>query len=236
VREREGTSVLSTFAQDILLRENGEVISRQSGGPILFLERALQASNVPFHLLYGETIDVEILMTDHGEFGRISNPPKILPFPLEEVADWVVVSTVLKEWELDKIERFQGKVFVDIQGYVRSGQDFGRKQVWQEATDFAEKIFCMKGTRQEVSFLPESVREDQKNRLLIATDGGNGLELFYEGKNFYVPAGEPIKPRDTIGAGDTFFGYFVAAMYKGADPENAAKHATEKTRDFLLKK
>ena len=127
-------------------------------------------------------------------------------------------------------------MFVDIQGYVRNGNDFGKKQVWNEVREIAPNIFCLKGTKEEVNYVPQDVLEYQKNRLLIVTDGSNGLEIFYKGGGFSVPAEKISKPKDTIGAGDTFFGFFVSSMYKGYDPEEAAREASKKTANFLQSK
>lgn len=233
---KEGISVLSTYAQDILLRESGEIISKQSGGPIIFLENAIKMSNVPYELFHGDSLDVEILITDKGEFGKIPQRPRSNLLPVDSLSDWIIVSTLLGEWDLSNIPDYQGRAFVDIQGYVREGSDFGKKRLWEEALAFADNIFCLKGTSEEVTYLPPSVREDQKNRLLITTDGANGLDIFYQGNNFYIPAINIGKPKDTIGAGDTFFGYFVASIYKGVQPVEAAEIATQKTGEFLSQK
>lgn len=233
---KERISVLSTYATDKLVRSNGEIISEQPGGPIIFLENALRAAQVPYRLYHGEQIDVEILITDEGEFGKIPHPAKPLPLPVD-VSDWIIISTLLREWNLGGVAFFRGKVFVDIQGYVRNGNDFGKKMIWEEAKEFAKNIFCLKGTREEVSCLPAEVQKDQKeNRLLIATDGRKGLELFYQGEGLHIPTTRVVTPRDTIGAGDTFFGYFVASMYKGSNPEEAARYATDEAIEFLARK
>lgn len=233
---KEGISLFSTHAQDILIDKRNETTTRQPGGPILFLEQALKLSNVPYESFHGERIDVEILITHDGEFGKIPHKINPQPIPLDQMSDWTVVSTLLREWNLNNLVQYEGRAFVDLQGYVRNGDDFGKKQMWDEVQAYADFIYCLKGTKQEVEYLPDQVREAQKNRLLIATDGAKGLDLFYQGDNFHIPAVSIPHPKDTIGAGDTFFGYFVASMYKGSEPVQAAENASKLTAQFLQSK
>ena len=233
---KEEVNVFSTHATDILLNENGEVISRQPGGPILFIENVLRKNGVPFNSYSGETVNVEILITNHGEFGRVPNPPQTLAIPFTEVEDWLIVSTLLSDWDFSQMGNFQGKIFADIQGFVRDGKDFGKKRVWEESKGFAQKIFCLKGTKQEISFLPIEVQEDQKSRILIVTNGENGVDLFCQGTEIHLPVGKVVKSKDTIGAGDTFFAYFVAAMFQGKSTTEAVRAAIQKTSEFLEEK
>lgn len=228
-------SVLSTYANDVLLRENGEIIAQQKGGPILYIESALKDSGVPYKLYFGETLTVEILIKDGKEFGRIPQKPESKEVP-SDISDWVIVSTLLQEWNLQAIKGSKKKFFVDLQGYVRKGDDFGEKRVWEEVCEFDESIFCMKGTREEVSYVPKSSLEKQKERMLIITDGEDGGEIFYNGINKKFPLKDKIHPKDTIGAGDTFFSYFVAALYNGKDPFESMESAQLETVVFLKKK
>lgn len=50
-------SVYSTKAIDVLLKPNGEIISQQPGGPILFIEKVLKESGMPFEAFSGETVN-----------------------------------------------------------------------------------------------------------------------------------------------------------------------------------
>lgn len=228
-------SVLSTYALDILVKESGEIISRQAGGPLLFIEQALKQSEVPYKLFYGDTLEVEILIKDHREFGKVPIKPdnKLLP---NNISDWVLISTLLQEWDLQKLKEIKGKVFIDIQGYVRQGDDFGEKRTWEESQSFADQIYCMKGTREEISYLPSQVREGQKKRVLLITDGPKGVEIFHEGKHDYLSPKEKINAKNTLGAGDTFFAYVVALMYKGNDILKSVELAQQETVKFLKSK
>jgi len=133
---KEGISVFSTHATDILLNEKGEILSQQPGGPIIFIEDVLRKSGVPFNSYHGDTVNVEILITPDGEFGRVPKAPQSLVIPFSEIDDLIIISTLLSDWDFSQIETFHGKAFVDIQGFVRDGGDFGNKRVWKESKNF----------------------------------------------------------------------------------------------------
>lgn len=233
---KEQIAVFSSRAQDILINENNEVISKQDGGPILFIENALKNSGVSFSLNTGELINVEILMTNEGEFGRVPQKPLIKSIPENIDSKCVLVSTILNEWSIDTLSKFNGKLFIDIQGFVRDGNDFGRKNYWNDVRNFPRDIYCLKGTREEVGYLPKEIFEKQKKSLLVITDGSKGLEFYENGESYKVPAKEINKPKDTIGAGDTFFSYFTASLFKGSEALVAAREASIKTANFLASK
>lgn len=226
-------SLFSTRATDILIK-NDEVIAKQDGGPMMFIEDTFKETGVPYQIVTGEKLDVQICITSEGEFGKIQ-PAKTSRRISEIPSSWTVVSSIFNEWDPASLDTLSGKVFVDIQGFVRDVNDFGKKKIWEDIVKYKQNVFCLKGTREEISYLPTSVIEDQKNRLLVITDGSKGVEIFYQGNNFYIPTQEVINCKDTIGAGDTFFGYFIAAMYDNKNPDNAARIAIAKTADFLKK-
>ena len=62
------------------------------------------------------------------------------------------------------------------------------------------------------------------NQTVIVTLGGDGAKATVDGKLIHVPA-MPIKPVDTVGAGDTFCGYLAAGLDAGLDLETAMKRA-----------
>jgi hypothetical protein len=222
--------------EDILLDEDGKVISTSKGGPSLFLKKALAAESIPFEPHEGDPLTVEILVTPDGEFGRIPQVPQQALIQLELMGEWTVVSTVLGEWQFPGGITLQGRVFVDLQGFVRDGKNFGAKKMWDVDPKLAEQIFCLKGTAEEARYIPEEVLEDQKRRLLIITRGKDGLDVFFKGEHREFGIEEVQDLKDTIGAGDTFLGYFVASMFKGNEPFEAAQRATQRTADFLREK
>ena len=226
-------NILSSFSKDRLIDEQGTVLALQAGGPALFIKNTLENTGVPFKLNCGTPIEVEILITNKGEFGRISQLPRQQTNDLA-LADWAIVSTVLDEWQLN--EPLPSKLFVDLQGYVRDGSDFGKKQTSTIINRLAGKVFCLKGTKEEVSYLAKNSLERQKKKLLVITNGSQGVELYYRGKYKYFPVSKVENLSNTIGAGDTFFAYFVASMFQDDNPAVAAQYAIEQTNKFLKTK
>jgi hypothetical protein len=234
---RQAISVLATYTDDILVGMDGCTIAAQPGGPALFLKQAFKNDGINFEDFEKEKLRVKILLNGMGEFGKVSTKPKISKVNHKNLSDWVVISTVLNEWDISCMPKSSRKLFVDLQGYVRDGNDYGQKKPWEGIEQIYKNIFCIAGTQEEVACLPEEVIENQKNnRMLVITRGTKGTEIFSNGKRYYIPTEEVANLRDTIGAGDTFFGYFVSSLYQGADVETAGIYATKKTRLFLIDK
>ena len=79
----------------------------------------------------------------------------------------------------------------------------------------------------------------QKDQLFVLTLGSNGSMYYYNGQSNIIPT-EKVKPIDTTGAGDAFFGTFLANMegceYTKENIENAlvkANKAGALTTQFL---
>jgi len=61
-----------------------------------------------------------------------------------------------------------------------------------------------------------------------------GLDLYYKGKLTHVDGRVISGLPDTIGAGDTFFGYFCGAnMFAGVEPVQAAQKAITKNNSVF---
>ncbi|MDB5537342.1 MAG: ribokinase [Devosia sp.] len=73
----------------------------------------------------------------------------------------------------------------------------------------------------EAAMLDWSAKHDQT---VIVTLGGDGAKAATKGELFHVHA-LPIKPIDTVGAGDTFCGYLAAGLDAGLDLKAAMKRA-----------
>ncbi|WP_332701364.1 ribokinase [Devosia sp.] len=64
----------------------------------------------------------------------------------------------------------------------------------------------------------------EHNQTVIVTLGPDGAKAAVDGKLIHVPA-MPVKPVDTVGAGDTFCGYLAAGLDAGLDLEAAMTRA-----------
>lgn len=224
--------VFSSFSQDTIINGQGVKIGIKPGGPALFIRNALTTVSIPFSLSTGKVIDVEILLKSEGEFGRIQKLPN-KHFCSLPMSNWIIVSTILDEWQFD--DPLPARLFVDLQGYVRDGSDFGAKRSNENINRLAGKIFCLKGTKEEISYLSNDAIARQKKQILLITDAANGVELYNKGRYTYLPVNKINGLTDSIGAGDTFFAYFVASMFIGTTPTNAARYAINQTYQFLSK-
>ncbi len=65
---------------------------------------------------------------------------------------------------------------------------------------------------------------DLKIPTLLITKGAKGAELWQNGGCISVK-GLPVKAIDTVGAGDTFFGSFIARLQNGEPPQEALNYA-----------
>lgn len=227
-------SIISSFATDRLIDgKTRNIINEQRGGPILYLAQALEKLGLKPKLFYGEELLVEILVMEHDEFGSIKGQPERLPLP-DIVTSSAIVSTILDEWDLTNADQYPGHLFVDIQGYVRDGSDFGKKKSWEQIRELAPSIFCLKGNTVEIGMLPSDVIEDQKRkRMLIVTKDREGLEIFFKGQHIDCQPATVVHPPNTIGAGDTFFANFVYQFMSTDNIESAARFALDKTCEFL---
>ncbi len=224
-------TVLSSFSTDKVVNDEGQTITIQEGGPARFITNALKDVGVNFELIAGEKIEVEILANQEGEFGRVVLEPKANLLD-KTLNDWTIVSTVLDEWDLTDME-LPDRLCVDLQGYVREGHDFGRKRVWENVNKLADKIYCLKGTAEEMRYIDSDFRESQKQRLLIMTNGEHATDVYYKGEHTRVPVQAVTGLTLTIGAGDTFLGYLVSQLSSGHEPIDAVKFASQKTAEFL---
>lgn len=224
-------SVASTYATDIILDDKKKVISTQSGGPLFFIKRVFEEQKVNSELYHGDNAQVEIMLGKGEEFGRVThNAPKIYLSELGNV-DWLMISTVLDEWIIDSTSA--NKIFIDIQGFVRVGRTFKKKHNWHLEDDFADSVYCIKGTQEEIKYLDPAFIDQQKNKLLIVTKGSNGADLYYKGKSYTFKPKKILKLNNSIGAGDTLFAYFVAYIAKHHDPLLAMSFATDSTGKYL---
>lgn len=234
MNNRNNITVLASFSTDKLLDKSGSLLREQKGGPALFIQKTFSEEKVFFDLPYRSNLQVEILITPQGEFGRVKtkvNPVKI---------DWssfntsaVLISTILDEYDLKGIEMYNNQVFLDVQGYVRDGKDFGKKKFWNFDSD---SVFCVKGTEEEISYLPKEFVKKQKQKMLLVTLGPKGSILYLKNRAVKAKPIKTISTPDTIGAGDSFFAYFVVAYLRSNNPKQSLEYATVKTTSFLSSK
>ncbi len=239
---KKGVTIISSTAQDIFVDSENKVVKKKKGGPGYFIRQALEDRKVPFNNINKWDTKIELYLTKSGKpnnklfKGKVVGVVPKFNLPIKQMTEYSIVSTIANEWKLREIKNYKGKLFLDIQGYVRDPKKFSVKKQWPQISSLVEYIYCLKGTNQEVKLLPKSVINIAKKKLLIITDGSNKVKVFHDNKKFEFSIVKVNNLFDYIGAGDTFFGHFVAGLYKGFTMNNSAKIAINKTRIFLENK
>ena len=231
---KNAITILSTFTDDKLVSRDGLLLCEQKGGPAFYLSQVFQKEEADFCLKTGSKMEVKILVNKDGEFGQV---PKISKSKIIRFAQiktpFLLISSVLREFNLTELPDYQGRVFFDVQGYVRDGNYFGKKKLWKPNKNIFSSIFCLKGTREELRSIPAQYIKIQKQKILIITDGKKGGEIFARGKRYFFRPSQIIITGNTIGAGDTFMANFVWRFIKTGKFFDSAQYAGEKTSAFL---
>lgn len=226
--------ILSTFTKDKLIDEAGSIIRTQNGGPAFYLAHTFKKEGVPISIKTGPRMEVQILMTKGGELGKVPRRPKPKSVKFTAVkTPFLIISSVLDEFDISNLYTFNGKIFLDVQGYVRNGKDFGKKKPWKPRKEVFENIFCLKGTKEEIKHVSAQLIKRQKRKILLITNGKRGCEVFAYGKRYLVRPQKVVSTNNTIGAGDSFFAYFVAQFIKTGNILYSVKYATKETSSFL---
>jgi hypothetical protein len=237
MKSNKEITIFSALAKDRLYYEKEDLIKEQEGGPAYYIMNVFKNKNIRFGLRLKRKIIVDILVNNKGEFGKIINKPKILKVDYSMIkSPYIFISTILNEINLEGMEKFRGKIFLDIQGYVRDGNDFGKKKKWQPPKKTCNAIFCLKATKQEMKFVPKEFIDRQKKKLLIITKGSQGSDLFVSGKKYTFVPSKIVNTINTIGSGDTFFSYFICEYIRSKDAARCLIYATNQTSKFLINK
>ena len=232
--QKNKITILSTFANDRLINKTVAITNKQKGGPAFFIDQIFKNEKISFDLKTGPKMEVQILITEKGEFGKIPQIPPKKTIRFSQIkTPFLLISSVLKEFDLANLSAFKGKTFLDVQGYVRNGNDFGKKKLWKPNKKIFSSIYCLKGTKEELLNIPKQYIETQKQKILLITNGKLGCEVFAFGKYYKIKPLKVVSSKNTIGAGDTFFAYFVSCFMKTANILNCLKYATNKTSAFL---
>jgi len=222
--------IYSTFSEDIILNDKPSHVLAEKGGPAFFIEKIFKKYKIKYKLHTGGVIKVEIKVTNKGECGKIiSKVKKSKKIQNIKNNDIIIISTISREWVLNnKTIPPQAKVFLDIQGYVRTNEKsnkFFENSFWH-------KIYCIKGTEKEINKLPKNIIVNQKKKCLIITKGDKGSVIYFKNKK-YIFQSNKIKAKNTIGAGDTFFAAIIVQFVKTNNIVKSTKFATKEVKKFL---
>lgn len=210
--------------------KKNKVTKITKGGPDFFMEKVLKKHNVKYSIHVDKA---KIMIRVNGEEkGKLNSKLREKKIKNINSKDIVIISTVDREWILDDSFDGMAKVFLDVQGYIRSAA----KDPSIYTLKFWNKIACIKGNRKEISKLPRKIVDRQKKKLLIVTKGDEGSTIYFKNKKYLFRA-KKIKTQDTIGAGDTFFAnLIISLLVKRNDIIQSGNFATRETEKFLVKK
>lgn len=223
--------VFSTYTKDAICNiNNGEKITR-NGGPAFYIENVFKRNKIK-HKIEAGNAKIKIEVKDKIGKGVLAGSLKEKKIKGVKDDDIIVISTVDSEWILSGNLPDNAKIFLDVQGYIRSA----RKNPAIFEADFWNVIYCMKTNDKEIKELPAKIISDQKSRLLIITKGEKGAEIYFKGKKYNFKV-EKIKAVDYIGAGDTFFaGFIIAFVESKSDIIKSGNFAAKEVTEFLLNK
>ena len=231
--DRPLIDVYSTFARDMLIQKNTGTRQEQPGGPGLFIQNVFTRAGVPFVMHTGPMVDVEILMTDEGEFGNVKPTRAPEHVPACETG-YALVSTLFQEWNPEALAALGAELYVDVQGFVRMPGSFGTKCLWTGLVgSWTERISILKATEQELGYLPVAFVEEQKERILVVTKGKNGVSLYVKGESFDFLPSRVVETEHAIGAGDTFFAALVVDFVRGVPIPLAVQNGMAMVVEFL---
>ncbi len=163
ISEEKIFTVIASSSIDTLIYKKSNITKTKKGGPLFYIKKVLKGKRIPFDTISFDSIKVEILINSKGEFGKIKKRPK------EEKISYVninspnlIISTILNEISLSGLEKYSGKIFIDLQGFVRNGKHYGEKKEWLAKKEIFDSFFCVKGTEEEVKYIPKKFLKDQK--------------------------------------------------------------------------
>ncbi|MFC1613253.1 PfkB family carbohydrate kinase [Patescibacteria group bacterium] len=222
--------IYSTFSKDTIIDTKTKYLIVKIYGPAFFIEKIFKKYGIKYKLHTGGIIKIEIKITKKGERGKIiSNIKENKKIRNIKNNDIIIISTVGKEWILDdKNIPPQTKIFLDIQGYIRTKEKSDK--LFKD--NFWNKIYCIKGTEKEISQLPKNIIANQKKKCLIITKGDRGSVVYFKNRQHILRAKE-MELKNTIGAGDTFFAAIIVHFIKIDNIVTSAKFATKDVEKFL---
>lgn len=204
------------------------------GGPALYCKQAIEVLGWKVYLLTPRRpVTVHITIQNRCEKIRIERVGKITlqgRLPTRNV----LLSPILSEFNLEQIAQRNCCIFLDAQGYIRAkGEDLTQR--WICTPQILKNVVVLKVNQRESSYVPEEILNLFRSRVLLITRGQEGVEVWDRGKRYQIH-GHPVEVVDTLGAGDTFFGSFVAAYLQSSDALSATQLAIQKTEQLLQRK
>ncbi|MFA5173225.1 MAG: PfkB family carbohydrate kinase [Candidatus Paceibacterota bacterium] len=206
----------------------------RSGGPALYCKEALNALGCKVCLLTPKNpVTVHIIIKDQHEKIRIKRVGKIM-LPKRLFSRNILLSPILGEFNLEQLSERDCCIFLDAQGYIRvKGENL--VHFWDCCPKDLKNVVALKVNQRESKYVPKKVIKLFQSRILLITHGQKGVEIWHHGRQDFVKS-NPIEAKDTLGAGDTFFGSFVALFIQSNNALLATEIAVRKAEELLQRK
>lgn len=225
-------TVISTYAQDIIKDLTTEHVEKKRGGGAHWIEKVYTELGVSFDMVTGQDDAVTTVFVENGtaQYGMLNEVHDIV---IEEELhdDGFLINTMQDEFNLNQVAKLEGAVMVDIAGFTREGER-GTVQktcsVIMPPKEVREKITIIKANEHEYPCMSQEwIDEQQNERIMLHTLGAGGVDLWIRGELVHIDAPE-TKPKNTLGAGDTFGAVFLYEyLANDGDAEQACHKATE---------
>lgn len=204
------------------------------GGPALYCKQAIEALGCKVNLLTARRhVTVHITIQDRREKIRIERIGKITLQGCLPTRN-ILLSPILSEFNLEQMAQRDCRIFLDAQGYIRArGKDLTQR--WVCAPQILKNVVVLKVNQHESNCVSEEILNLFRSRILLITHGQEGVEVWDHDKRYHI-RGHPIEVADTLGAGDIFFGSFVAAYLQSGDVLSATRLAVQKAEQLLQRK
>lgn len=231
--------VLSTYAEDSMVyMETGETETR-AGGPAHWIEEAYKRMGVA-HRIITSGIEVTVKMELYEGVplpGKVYTHGSKIVVDEDQSAAGILIN-FLDDFDISQIRKLNGVILFDIAALTRTGEfRTERQSVALPDPDIRTRIDIIKANHEEHPHLPpEWVEEQKRDRIYIHTRGKDGLDLWIQGEHVHFEA-PPEKPKNVLGAGDTFGAAFLAAFISnGENAEAACRTALAEVRELFVQK
>ena len=213
-------------------------VGNDSNGTLIregLMERGIDISHL--HVLPGKTAVTKIELVDNDRTFRGYDEGVLAgPFITEEDLAFIRSCDYMHTSVYGNCQSVLPKVKKD----VVIGYDFAYKLDHETVQEVLQHIhYGFFSYEKDDAFIRSFLKEKWASagpdlRLLVATLGSEG-SLAYDG-SFYKHEIEPVKPVDTMGAGDSFIAGFLYGIASGLDYRAAMRAGSEKARETVLVK
>jgi len=229
-------TILASYTKDRIFDENGVLLREQKGGPAYFISNVFKKLGLSYSVHKTPLLIVDAVVEEGNDILKLpSASPHIIDYKSIKTP-LLIMSPIIGEFDLSGIENYEGNLFVDVQGFTRVVGKYGKKKKWITTKKIEKAIYCLKVSDHELQYVSKAFLNAQKKKLLLITQGEKGCTIYASGKKFIVKPKKILHAPDTLGAGDTFFAYFIAEYIKTNDLKKSAEVATVKASEFLMTK